>query len=291
MRRSLYIGSTDIIKNERYFYDEEKNKMIKKFMSYPPGLLKIFDEILMNAVDNKYRDPKMNKIEVTINQKENSITVWNNGEGIPIVIHKTYNEYLPTLLFSKLLFSSNFNDYMDQTTSGRHGYGAKLTNIFSKRFTVETSDRKSKRKFVQTWCNNNTKTDGPKVFSDIDVVEDCTSVTFSPDLDKFNMTEMTNDIVSTFIKRCFDIAACCEGIAVFINKTKIPINNFLEYIYLFTEDKDGVIHDNSQKNWEIGVVANKNFECISFVNKNETSKGTHVGYISKKICRAISKKN
>lgn len=60
--------------------------------------------------------------------------------------------------------------------------------------------------------------------------------------------------------------------------------------YLFTEDKDGVIHDNSQKNWEIGVVANKEFECISFVNKNETSKGTHVGYISKKICRAISKK-
>lgn len=174
LRRSLYIGPTNIIKNERYIFDEEKNKMMKKIMRYPPGLLKIFDEIIVNAVDNKYRDPNMNKIEVTINPKENSITVWKNGEGIPIVIHKTYNEYLPTLLFSKLLFSSNFNDYEDQTTSGRHGYGAKLTNIFFKKFTVETSDRKSKRKFVQTWFNNNTKTDGPKIFSDIDVVEDCT---------------------------------------------------------------------------------------------------------------------
>ena len=37
-----------------------------KDIEYVPGLYKIFDEILVNAADNKVRDPKMDKVEVTI---------------------------------------------------------------------------------------------------------------------------------------------------------------------------------------------------------------------------------
>lgn len=151
LRPSLYLRSTDIIQNAKYIYDEDKNKMVKQILAYPPGLLKIFDEILVNAVDNKSKDPKMDKIKVTINPKENCIRVWNNGKGMPIVIHKIYKEYLPSLLFIKFLTSSNFNDFEKQPTAGRHGYGAKLTNIFSKKFTVDPSDRGSKMKFKQTW--------------------------------------------------------------------------------------------------------------------------------------------
>ena len=41
-------------------------ELVLKDIEYVPGLYKIFDEILVNAADNKVRDPKMDKMEVTI---------------------------------------------------------------------------------------------------------------------------------------------------------------------------------------------------------------------------------
>lgn len=49
---------------------------------YVPGLYKIFDEILVNAADNKQRDAKMNSLEVVIDPENNLISVQNNGKGI-----------------------------------------------------------------------------------------------------------------------------------------------------------------------------------------------------------------
>lgn len=43
------------------------------------------------------------------------------------------------------------------------GYGAKLANIFSKEFTVETVDCKRGLKFKQTWRDNMSASDGPEV--------------------------------------------------------------------------------------------------------------------------------
>ena len=57
-------------------------------ITYVPGLYKIFDEILVNAADNKVRDPNMSCIKITINAENNEIKVWNNGKGIPVVEHK-----------------------------------------------------------------------------------------------------------------------------------------------------------------------------------------------------------
>ena len=53
-----------------------------------PGLYKIFDEILVNAADNKIRDPNMDHIKVTVDRENGSISIHNNGRGIPIEIHE-----------------------------------------------------------------------------------------------------------------------------------------------------------------------------------------------------------
>jgi DNA topoisomerase-2 len=50
-----------------WLYDDEREVMIQKEISYVPGLYKIFDEILVNAADNKQRDPKMDCIKIEIN--------------------------------------------------------------------------------------------------------------------------------------------------------------------------------------------------------------------------------
>ncbi len=85
----------------------------------------------------------MNKLQININADTNLISVWNNGKGIPIAIHKEYSVYVPELIFGHLLTSSNYDDSIKKVTGGRNGYGAKLTNIFSKLFEVETADRKT----------------------------------------------------------------------------------------------------------------------------------------------------
>jgi DNA topoisomerase II len=53
-----------------------------------PGLYKIFDEILVNAADNKIRDPTMDNIKVNIDSENGTISIYNNGRGIPIEIHE-----------------------------------------------------------------------------------------------------------------------------------------------------------------------------------------------------------
>jgi DNA topoisomerase-2 len=91
----------------------------------------------------------MDTLRVTIDKEKNEISVLNNGRGIPIQIHKKEKIYVPELIFGHLLTSSNYDDDERKVTGGRNGYGAKLCNIFSKRFVVETADRESGKKFKQ----------------------------------------------------------------------------------------------------------------------------------------------
>lgn len=82
------------------------------------------------------------------------IRIWNNGKGIPVVLHKVENIYVPTLIFGHLLTSSNYDDSERKITGGRNGYGAKLCNIFSKKFIVETSSKEYKKSFKQVRKTN-----------------------------------------------------------------------------------------------------------------------------------------
>ena len=127
----------------------EDNKMVYRPVNYVPGLYKIFDEIIVNAADNKVRDPSMNTMKINIDREANRISIYNNGRGIPIEVHKTEGVYVPELIFGHLLTSTNYDDDEKKMTGGRNGYGAKLCNIFSTKFTVETADSISGKKFKQ----------------------------------------------------------------------------------------------------------------------------------------------
>ena len=71
----------------------------------------------------------MDTVKVTVDPENNTISVYNNGRGIPIEIHSTEKVYIPELIFGHLLSSSNYDDDEKKLTGGRNGYGAKLTNI------------------------------------------------------------------------------------------------------------------------------------------------------------------
>ncbi|XP_035780971.1 DNA topoisomerase 2-like [Anopheles albimanus] len=303
LRPDTYIGSIEMLKEQMWIYDKEAAKMVQKEITYVPGLYKIFDEILVNAADNKQRDPKMSMIKVEINQETNTISVWNNGQGIPVVMHKEEKMYVPTMIFGHLLTSSNYNDEEAKVTGGRNGYGAKLCNIFSTKFTVETATKQYKKCFKQTWGDNMAKASEPKIKEDFHG-EDYTKITFSPDLTKFKMEKLDDDIVGLLSRRAFDVAASTRGVAVYLNGTRVPVKSFKDYVDLFLKDaKDDMggqvkmCYESVNERWEVAVaISERGFQQVSFVNSIATTKGgRHVDYVTdmvvKQLTEVLKKKN
>ena len=64
LRPDTYIGSTEKKEDKLWVHDGEQ--LVQQDITYAPGLYKIFDEILVNAADNKVRDPKMDILKVEI---------------------------------------------------------------------------------------------------------------------------------------------------------------------------------------------------------------------------------
>ena len=305
LRPDTYIGSVEEVTQQMWVYDEGVG-MVFRDVTFVPGLYKIFDEILVNAADNKQRDPRMNLIKIDIDPEKNSISIWNNGRGIPVEMHKEENMYVPSLIFGHLLTSSNYDDEEQKVTGGRNGYGAKLCNIYSNEFTVETASSESGRKFKQVWRGNMLKAGEPKISSSTD---DYTRISFSPDLSKFKMDCLTVDTVALMSRRAYDIAGTCRGVKVVLNGKALKMKTFRDYVNLYlqstksTNDEtsqqhaNDVVHEVANERWEVCVTSStRGFQQISFVNSIATTKGgSHVGYVADQvvshIMAAVAKKN
>ncbi|KAL5387890.1 DNA topoisomerase 2 [Paraphaeosphaeria sporulosa] len=274
-------------------------------VSYVPGLYKIFDEILVNAADNKQNDKNMSEIRVTLDRETGEISVKNDGKGIPIEIHKEHGIYVPEMIFGHLLTSSNYDDNQAKVTGGRNGYGAKLCNVFSKEFTLETVDSKQKKKYRQTWTENMSKMGKAKI-TDIKT-DDYTKVSYKADYEKFGMSGIDDDFEALVKRRTYDMAGTLRGIKVYLNGDRVKVASFSKYMEMYTkairleqgkseEDKDIIITDRHDR-WDIGfAVSDGAFNQVSFVNSiATTSGGTHVNYIAdqivEKLLAIVNKKN
>lgn len=148
----------------------------------------------------------MSTIKVNIDTENNSISIYNDGKGIPVEIHSKEGIYIPELIFGHLLTSSNYDDDEKKITGGRNGYGAKLCNIFSKEFIVETSHSESGHKFKQVCIlymftyghslyylyiqvfKKNMSISGKPVITQ-NASKDFTKITFKPDLSRFSFED------------------------------------------------------------------------------------------------------
>ena len=269
-----------------------EGKMVSKQIQYVPGLYKIFDEIIVNAADNKVRDPKMNTLKVNIDRENNEISIYNNGRGIPIKMHEVEKVYVPELIFGHLLTSSNYDDDEEKITGGRNGYGAKLCNIFSTKFQVETVDSEQGLKFKQTFSDNMSVKSKPLITSCSGT--DYTKITFKPDLSKFGLTSIDNDFLALLEKRVYDLAGCVRGIKVFLNDERIKVKNFQEYCELYMDQQESaiktpIIYEKIDDRWEVGfTLSDGQFNQVSFVNSICTIKGgTHVNTIADQVVASL----
>jgi DNA topoisomerase-2 len=270
-RPGMYIGSTKPHTANEWILGD--GLYSKEELTYNPGFLKLFDEIISNSVDEHKRSGKINTIKVSVSA--DTITVWDNG-GIPVVQHPQHKVWIPELIFSNLRAGSNFNDDEGRTVAGTNGVGASLVNIFSKRFVIDTAD--GKNRFLQTFTDNMSKRTAPKTSR---TSQGFTEITYVPDLSRFEMKKIDDAHCKMMRKRVIDIAAANPGLKLEFNGEKYRFKTFKEYVDLYVNDS---IWERS-KDWEISFGVSKDgFQSVSFVNSIHTKDGgTHENYIMNQV--------
>eukprot|EP00762_Andalucia_godoyi_P008875 ANDGO_07751.mRNA.1 DNA topoisomerase 2 len=192
---------------EVWIFDLNTRCMVKHpSVQVSPALLKIFDEVLVNASDFAVQESRVTEIRVTIDRTTDSISVYNNGGCVELQPHhqKTHL-YVPEVVFAEFMSSSNFEDNTARVVGGRNGYGAKLANVFSSRFSVDLCDGTTAYK--QEWRNNMSECSPPGLTPAQAGAEPSVCVTFVPDLARMGLEHITDDLVSLFFRRALDVTA------------------------------------------------------------------------------------
>ena len=100
LRPDTFVGSCETSETTGWVVDcSETETMRHRDVRYVPALYKIFDEILVNANDQKVRDSSVREIRVSIDATGGRITVRNDGSGIPVERHREHGVYVPELVF------------------------------------------------------------------------------------------------------------------------------------------------------------------------------------------------
>lgn len=301
-----YIGSVE--KSTVSSYKLVDGKMVSTDLTYIPGLYKIVDEVVVNSWDQFIRThdntkDKVTYINMSVDAETGVVSVENDGKGIDVLIHPDHNIYTVEMIFGKLLTSTNYTEGEERFTGGKNGFGAKLANIFSKWFEVETvgeAEKKgktiTKKKYIQRFTENMTVIGKPTITDATAKDKEYTRVSFLPDFARFGLTGWSPDMVSIFERRAYEISACCGSkLKVSFNNTPVPVNRFRNFCELYFDEPNTIVYEKPSERWEVGVGISDEFKHVSFVNGIYTSKGgKHVenilSLVSKRISEIILKK-
>src|SRR6056300_506132 len=287
-RPDSYVGPVELGTEPYWILDGEK--FSKKNLKYSPALLKIFDEILVNAIDRNSLHPKhVSSISVALDKQSGSVTIENNGPlgGIGVRMHEKEGIWNPELVFGHLLTSTNYDDTQKRIVGGRNGYGAKLANIYSSDFSVIIKDHETKQMYTQSWSKNMTVCDPPKIKKHSGATSSA-SITFTPEWKRFGMSKMDDTIYSIFQKRVWDANICTtQNCKVKFNGEVLPKQNFEAYAKMHEGVQE--VASVSGDRWSVCIGTSENgLEQVSFVNGICTMKGgTHVDHVANHIANGI----
>ncbi len=255
------------------------------------GLHHLVWEIVDNAVD-EHLAKYCSKIEVVIH-RDNSITVFDNGRGIPTAMHKT-GVPTPQVVFTVLHAGGKFGGAGYKKSGGLHGVGASVTNALSEWLVVEIyRDGKIHRQRFEYWLDKDGKEHVGEPSSGLEMLGNTnktgTKVTFKPDLRVFHNGININ--YDTLFERLQEIAFLNSGLEIVLqdertgNGERFKYNGGAsEFVRFLNEDKNvlhEVVHFSAERDdieVEIALQYNDGYtETIaSFVNSIPTrGGGTH----------------
>jgi len=270
---AMYIGSTD----ER-------------------GLHHLVYEVVDNSID-KALAGYASKIDISLN-KDGSVTVEDDGRGIPVKTHKKYKKSGVELIMTTLHAGGKFDSKAYKVSGGLHGVGVSCVNGLSEWLKVTV--RRDGKKYYQEYNHGNTSSE-LKEIGESDGKG--TTITFKPDPDIFETTEFKYETVKKRVKELAYLNAGLHvnlleektgrkdsykfdgGIKEFvkeINKNKNPLH--LDPIYLEAKEEDVEVEISIQ--YTDGYTEN----IHTFANNINTHEGgTHLSGFKGALTRVMNK--
>ena len=289
-----YAGGADLITEPLGVFED--GKIFTKDTEYIPVVFNMWNEIIVNARDQIVRlqdrpdSFQVTKIKINFDDKTGRWTIYNDGESIPVEKHSKENMYKPQLIFGELLTSSNYKAGEKKIVGGKNGYGAKITNIFSTEFSIETQDHIRKKNYQQTFRKNMTIVEPPKITKSSK--KPYTIISWITDFKRFGLEKFPEQMIPFMIRRIYDIAGVTDKkISVYYNDEKINVKSFQDYTKLYPTNTEKIYEFISDR-WELSACVSDTdkFEQVSFVNGIGTGKGgVHVDTIVKQISSGVVK--
>ena len=294
-RPDAYVGGLDPVPGEGWLLDPELRR-VKRSWLLSPIWLKIFDEAVVNALDASGRDAELKRIGVHFSREDGSITVENDGRGIPIEFFPAkdgapMDRYVPEVLFTELSAGSNFDDSQERLLGGRNGVGISCTNIWSTLFEVEVRD---KRKLFRQSFRQNLTERGPQEVLPQPCLAGLVRVRYVPDyarmqLDWAAQPQLLEELLRT---RTAEVAICArKGVKVSFNDRPLPCAAAHFAAALFGSE-EGLLAESFGRaegaGLELTVGPRKDCEPFSaFVNGIRCDGGTLAAHLFHKLHEAV----
>lgn len=294
-RPSMYIGSVSNEQHETAIFENvfEEPKLQTKQLTYAPGLIKIINEVIDNSVDVIIKTGKGSTIKVKLS--EDKVEVQDDSTGFPMpekfkklardggVAKREIFEDLPVVIaLGNARAGSNFNDEDNLGQMGTNGVGAFATNCFSKRFVCVTKTQDTTTKVE--WRDN-------ALLHSCDIQykksEPGTSITFWPDLAKFSLAEISEDVKDVIRTRLVVLSLTYPDIKFYFDGKRIKTPKRIASLFT-TEETPFVEH--STKDYQVLVIANsEKTSHFSVVNGlNTPDGGSHIDLILQEIVKELS---
>lgn len=188
-RPSMYIGSTD-----------------------SRGLHHLVYEVVDNSIDEALAG-FCTRIDVTLNQ-DGSVTVQDNGRGIPIDLHPFHKKSALEVVMTILHAGGKFDKNAYKVSGGLHGVGVSVVNALSEWLEVEVL--RDGKKYFQRYSRGKPETD----VQEIEAAETTgTKTTFKPDAKIFETLDFDYDIL---LSRLRELAFLNRGLTISLRDLRTP---------------------------------------------------------------------
>ncbi len=260
------------------------------------GLHHLVYEVVDNSIDESLAG-YCDTISVTIHS-DNSITVIDNGRGIPVDFHEEENMSALQLVLTTLHAGGKFDNSSYKVSGGLHGVGVSCVNALSKFLKAEVyrDGKIFSMDFIRGFPQSELKNIGP-------TDKRGTKITFLPDDQVFEISEYSFDILS---KRLRELAFLNKGITISIadERSEGKIHEFcypgglVSFISFLDENRvplhtDPICFTQQKEDTEIEIALQYNDSyaenIFSFANNiNTVDGGTHLSGFKKGLTRAIN---